>query len=315
MIQLIYHADIHMHAACICDAFLDAVSMRALALAGDALEDDFELDSGDEASGSGSELADEAASGSDSSADEDDESPQNLRGLSLEQRQQARAAGSHPLQQSFRQAAAQLLQKHAAKGKAGAAAWSRADAALEPELDGEKPSAVNRNWAESVSGSDSESDTEAADGSDAESASESESKSDPETESESESGSELEPGSEPNGMPAASRAEAAAHGAIKNARQAEAAADLHGKSKRAKLDVSTAANGQREKQNVIAQTQSHSGEKLPETYAEFAERVAGLDAEQLGASIAAIRSRHAASLAANARHQLQVGISAYPLLR
>ena len=89
--------------------------------AGDALEDDFELDS-DPGSGP-SDASDEEGSGAESagdesaeddSADEDAAPLKHMKGT-LQERRQARAAGKHPLQHSFRAAAASLLAKHGIK--------------------------------------------------------------------------------------------------------------------------------------------------------------------------------------------------------
>ena len=63
--------------------------------------------------------ASEARSDSGSGEEEEDDDEENgkLLKATLEARQAARAAGNHPLQQSFRAAAAQLLEKYATAGK------------------------------------------------------------------------------------------------------------------------------------------------------------------------------------------------------
>ncbi len=71
-------------------------------LAGDALEDEFELSGG---------------SGSEEEDDEDDEGGAGGRLPSgLEARRAERAAGDHPLQRSFREASAVLLAKYGVSG-------------------------------------------------------------------------------------------------------------------------------------------------------------------------------------------------------
>ena len=64
----------------------------------------------------GSEDEEDGASGSEEEEDDDDEGGRLLK-ATLEARQAARAAGDHPLQESFRAAAAQLLEKYATADK------------------------------------------------------------------------------------------------------------------------------------------------------------------------------------------------------
>ena len=72
---------------------------------GDALEDDFEP---------GSNSEDE----SDEDGSEDEPSRNKSRQkMSLDERRQMRAAGDHPLQESFRGAASQLMTKYGLLGK------------------------------------------------------------------------------------------------------------------------------------------------------------------------------------------------------
>ena len=78
------------------------------ASAGDALEDDWGLEASDMDASEG-----DGEDGEDTGEDSDaGDPPKRMKGSTLEQRQQARAAGSHPLQASFREAAASLLAKH-----------------------------------------------------------------------------------------------------------------------------------------------------------------------------------------------------------
>lgn len=74
------------------------------------------LSSTEEEEGSEDEESD-GATGSESGDEDDDDGSSRLLKASLEARQAARAAGDHPLQQSFRAAAAQLLEKYATADK------------------------------------------------------------------------------------------------------------------------------------------------------------------------------------------------------
>lgn len=76
------------------------------------------LGSDEEEGGSEDEEEDGSGSGSEEEDDhDDDEDSGQLLKATLEARQAARAAGDHPLQQSFRAAAAQLLEKYATADK------------------------------------------------------------------------------------------------------------------------------------------------------------------------------------------------------
>ena len=91
--------------------------------ADDALEDNFELDSNPGSGPSDAQASDEEGSGAESAGDEsaeDDSAEEDAAPLkhmkgTLQERRQARAAGKHPLQHSFRAAAASLLAKHGIK--------------------------------------------------------------------------------------------------------------------------------------------------------------------------------------------------------
>ena len=67
--------------------------------------------------GEGSEVEREGESGDDDS-DEDDR-PLRKRKLTLEERQQERAAGDHPLQQRFKELSKSLLKKHTGEAAQG----------------------------------------------------------------------------------------------------------------------------------------------------------------------------------------------------
>ena len=79
--------------------------------AGDALEEDFGLGPSDGSEGSDLGSADGLSEGEGPDSPEPGAAKRAKRGT-LQQRRQARAAGAHPLQASFRAAAASLLAKH-----------------------------------------------------------------------------------------------------------------------------------------------------------------------------------------------------------
>ena len=83
------------------------------------VEDPLGSDEGEEGSEDEEDAVSEGSSGSESGEeiDDDEEESGKLLKATLEARQAARAAGNHPLQQSFRAAAAQLLEKYATAGR------------------------------------------------------------------------------------------------------------------------------------------------------------------------------------------------------
>ena len=83
------------------------------------VEDPLGSDEGEEGSEDEEDAVSEGGSGSESGEeiDGDEEESGKLLKATLEARQAARAAGNHPLQQSFRAAAAQLLEKYATAGQ------------------------------------------------------------------------------------------------------------------------------------------------------------------------------------------------------
>ena len=84
------------------------------------VEDPLGSDEGEEGSENEADGASDGSSGSESGEEEDDDNDEGsgkLLKATLEARQAARAAGDHPLQQSFRAAAAQLLEKYATADK------------------------------------------------------------------------------------------------------------------------------------------------------------------------------------------------------
>ena len=258
-------------------------------------DDPLGSDEEDEESDSETGADDDSAAGSESESDEEEGG--RLLKATLEARQAAKAAGDHPLQQSFRAAAAQLLEKYGTateKVKLGEKRKKKQLAAAreeETEPDAEAEAGTEEAEEELVSGDsisleDSEADEESA-----------------EEASTADSGSEEE----------------------EDQTSASASADSE-----EPADSPTAAaeanHCQLERQRAHAEAQSsgHNHADLPEdaddipytiaapsSYTSFAQLVQGQSPDKLGLIIQRIRVCNAIALATDNRRELQASTDKY----
>ena len=268
-------------------------TMCAAAADKDNMNDDDPLGSDEEDEETDSETGADDDSAAGSGSDSDEEEGGRLLKATLEARQAARAAGDHPLQQSFRAAAAQLLEKYGTatesiklgkknKKQLAAAREEEAEPDAEAEAGSEEAEEAEE---ELVSGDSSTLEDSEADQESAEEASTADSGSGEEEDQTSASASAQS--EEPADSPTAA-----------------AEADHH----------------QRERQQAHAEAQSsgHSHADLPEaaddipytiaapsSYASFAQLVQGQSPDKLGLIIQRIRVCNAIALATDNRRKLQ----------
>ena len=267
-------------------------TMCAAAADKDNMNDDDPLGSEEEDEESDSETGADDDSAAGTGSDSDEEEGARLLKATLEARQAARAAGDHPLQQSFRAAAAQLLEKYGTateKVKLGKKNKKKQQlaAALEEEAepDAEAEAGTEEAEEEPVSGDSSTLEDSEADEESAEEASTADSGSEEEEDQTSASASAQS--EEPADSPTAA--------AQANHRQLE-----------------------RQQAHAEAQSSGHNHADLPEaaddipytiaapsSYASFAQLVQGQSPDKLGLIIQRIRVCNAIALATDNRRKLQ----------
>lgn len=258
---------------------------------GDALGENYALSDGDG--------GDSDSEGADSQGEDGGGTAANA----LEARRQAAAAGGHPLQQAFREAAARLAAKHGVEVPVTQRGEGDSDSEDEGETDSEdaegaeeeggssddaaeeggEEAAVGGSWkrAKAAAAAEREGEEEEEQGIAGSSGSEEGESGDEGSDSEQQKGEEQEEEAAPHPTKALKRQQQAAAGS-KPAAAAAAAAELEGP-----LDLSFTP-------------------AVPESYQEFAALVGGRPAEQLGLAIQRIRTFNAAALATDSKRKLQV---------
>jgi hypothetical protein len=226
--------------------------------AGDDLDENFALPDEEDEGEDGSEL------GSDEG------------GNALDARRQAAAAGDHPLQKAFRQAAAKLAAKYGVEAAAGPG--EEGGSSEEEGSDGDDEAGEG--------GSDSDSDSEAH--------SEEGSEEDEQLEGLQDEGEEDESGSD------------AASDDNKQESDDASSSDEEGKPKTAAAAKQQKPKQQQPEQQLDGPLDLSYTPPVPESYAEFAALVGGRPAEQLELAVQRIRVYNAATLGTDNKRKLQV---------
>lgn len=260
----------------------------AVLVAGDALDDDFDLEGGSDSEGSGASAS-------------DDSGPPAAK-ASLQQRREARAAGSHPLQKSFRAAAAELLQKHGVRP---------AVQAVDASDDDVGPSSSDEEEEQDTSDNDSDASSSDDQGAAGGSGEQGSGEDDAVGSADGHIPAAVSSSSDSEGSPGSSGApDQHLAGGLEAIQRAGAQAAPR---RLAALQRTAGGRAPHELQQptlIPEDPIAQAVQRIPETHAEFAAAVAGLNATQLQQAVHEIRTRHAAALAAEHRHKLQVCLRA-----
>ncbi|DBA90017.1 TPA: hypothetical protein ACH3X2_004286 [Trebouxia sp. C0005] len=267
----------------------------------DNLNDDDPLGSGEEDEEEGSEEEDGDDSADGGMPDSDEEEGGRLLKATLETRQAARAAGDHPLQQSFRAAAAQLLEKY------GTAAGTKKKNSKKAKL-ADSPQEEAELAAEAAANEDRE-----------EAAQDSEEGSMVPTSEAEEDSADQEASSADSASDEDDHTSASGHSGDSEPVGTDSDSDLDSDSQAAAAEPASHQSSERQKAHAEAQGSGHPHDGIPEerddipfsitapsSYAAFAQLVQGHSPSKLRLIIQRIRVCNAIALATDNRRKLQV---------
>jgi len=275
----------------------DVWSCYAAAADKDNLNDDDPLGSDEEDEEEGSEEEDSDDSADGNKSDSDEEEGGRLLKATLEARQAARAAGDHPLQQSFRAAAAELLEKYGTAAETKKKNSKKAKLADSPQEEAELAAEAAASEDRGQAAEDSEEGSILA-------TSEAEEDSADQEASSADSGSDHTSASAQSGLsePAGSESESDSDSPAATAEQA------------------SQQSSERQKAHAEAQGSGHAHDVIPEetddipftiaapsSYAAFAQLVQGHSPGKLSLIVQRIRACNAIALATDNRRKLQAG--------